>query len=351
MEKSRDGIRIADLAAQIGATLDGDGDVVVTRVATLEHAGPDSLSFLAQPRFRPLLATTRAGAVIVAPADAGATQLPKLVHANPYAAYAKASTLLNPVAPVQPGIDATARVGRDATIEPSAFIGPYAVIGARVTIGARAFIGAHAFVGDDCEIGDDTYLHPRVSLYARSVIGARTIVHSGAVIGADGFGMAEEDGRWIKIPQLGRVCIGADCEIGANTTIDRGAIDDTVIEDDVKLDNQIQVGHNCRIGAHTAIAGCTGIAGSVTIGRNVRIAGAVNVSGHLTIPDGTVIMGAATVFGTLDKAGVYAGTFPLMPYDEWRQAAATVRRLRALARRIAEIERALRVQNGSEGDA
>jgi UDP-3-O-[3-hydroxymyristoyl] glucosamine N-acyltransferase len=351
MDKPRDGIRIADLAAQIGATLDGDGEVVVSRVATLEHAGPDAVSFLTQPRFRPLLATTRAGAVIVSPVDANATRLPKLVHANPYAAYAKASTLLNPAPVMQPGIDLTARIGQGATVEASACVGAYAVIGARARIGARAFIGAHSVVGDGCEIGDDAYLHPRVSLYTRSVIGARTIVHSGAVIGADGFGMAEEDGRWIKIPQLGRVLIGADCEIGANTTIDRGAIDDTVIEDDVKLDNQIQIGHNCRIGTHTAIAGCTGIAGSVTIGRNVRIAGAVNVSGHLTIPDGTVIMGAATVFGTLEKAGVYAGAFPLMPYDEWRRAAATVRRLRALGRRIADIERALRAQDGKEGDA
>jgi len=344
-------ITLAELATRIGATLDGNGDLVVARVGTLERAGPDAVTFFNQPRMRPLLAATRAGAVILAPRDIGGTSVAKLVHANPYAAYAKAATLLYPVAPAKPGIDATARIGEGAFVDPSASVGAYAVIGARARIGARACIGTHAAIGDEVEIGSDALLHPHVSIYARCVVGARTIVHSGAVIGADGFGMADEDGRWIKIPQVGRVVVGADCEIGASTTVDRGAIEDTVIEDDVKLDNQIMVGHNCRIGAHTAIAGCTGIAGSTTIGRNVRIGGACMITGHISIPDGTVIMGAATVQGDVAEPGVYTGTFPLMTRNEWRHTAVEMKRLRALAQRVAALEQALREQRGEEGEA
>jgi UDP-3-O-[3-hydroxymyristoyl] glucosamine N-acyltransferase len=199
-------------------------------------------------------------------------------------------------------------------------------------------------IGDDCVIGDHTLLHARVTLYAGCTLGRRGIVHSGAVIGADGFGMAEDEGRWVKIPQVGRVVIGDDCEIGANTTIDRGAIDDTVIEDDVKLDNQIQVGHNCRIGAHTAIAGCVGIAGSANIGRSVRIGGASNIGGHITIADGVVIGGATAVLGIIRERGVYLGAVPWMPQKEWRLVAVEVRRLRMLSSRVAALERALRVQ-------
>ena len=337
------GIRLADLATKIGATLDGDGEIVVTRVGTLEHAGPDAVTFLTQSRMRPLLATSRAGAVIVAPADAAAASTAKLVHPNPYAAYAKAAALLYPVPTVKPGIDATARIGEGASIDDSSSIAAYAVIGARAKVGARAVIGAHVSVGDEVEIGADVSVHPHVAIYARCVVGARTIIHSGAVIGADGFGMAWEGDRWIKIPQVGRVVIGADCEIGANTTIDRGAIEDTVLGDDVKLDNQIQIGHNCHIGAHTAIAGCTGIAGSAIIGSNVQIGGAVNIAGHITIADGAVIMGASTVQGNITEAGAYSGNFPLMPRNDWRHAAVEMKRLRALARRVAALERALRV--------
>ena len=343
-------ISLGELASRVGATLEGDGNVTIGRVGTLENAGADAIAFLSSPKYRSLLATTRAGAVIVAPADVGATALPKLVHANPYATYARVASILHPTAPPSPGIDPTARVARDASVDPSATVHAYAVIGARARVGARAFVGAHCVLGDDASVGDDAYLHPRVTLYARSTVGARTILHSGAVIGADGFGMAHDDGRWVKIPQVGRVVIGDDCEIGANTTIDRGAIDDTVIEHDVKLDNQIQVGHNCRIGAYTAIAGCTGIAGSTNIGRKVRIGGASSIGGHLTIADGVVIAGATTVIGNVKHPGVYMSVFPLMPQDDWRHAAVEVRRLRALATRVAEIERELRDQRGDAED-
>jgi UDP-3-O-[3-hydroxymyristoyl] glucosamine N-acyltransferase len=347
----RTGITLAELAGRIDATLEGDGDIVVTRVATLERAERDSITFLSQPRFRPLLATTRAAAVIVTPADAALTALPKLVHPNPYAAYAKTAALLHVETPPSPGVDPSARVGEGATIDPTASVAAYAVIDGGATVGPRAYIGPHVHVGDHAAIGEDARVHANVAIYPHCVIGPRTVVHAGAVIGADGFGMAEENGRWLRIPQIGRVVIGADCEIGANTTIDRGALDDTVIDDDVKLDNQIQIGHNCRIGAHTAIAGCTGIAGSVIIGRNVRIGGAAMISGHLTIADNTVIAGATTVLSSITEPGMYNGSFPLMPHQEWRRAAVEVRHLRALAKRVAALERALRAQAHEEGDA
>jgi len=340
------GITLKELASRVGATLAGDGEVLVRGVATLENATPDSIAFLSNARYRSQLATTRAAAVIVAPADAQATGLPKLVHPNPYATYARVATILHPETPPAAGVDATARVARDATIDGSATIGPYAVIGAGARVGARAIVGAHCVLGDGVTVGDDAHLYPRVTLYRRCAVGARTVIHSGAVIGADGFGMAEDGGRWLKVPQIGAVVIGNDCEIGANTTIDRGAIDDTVIEDDVKLDNQIQIGHNCRIGAHSAIAGCTGIAGSTTVGRNVRIGGAADIAGHLTIADGTVIGAATTVIGSIDTPGVYMGVFPVMPQNEWRRAAVEVRRLRVLAARVTELERARKALEG-----
>ena len=338
------GYTLSELATRVGATLDGDGSVVVARVGTLENAGPDAIAFLSGTRYRGLLAGTRAGAVIVAPGDAPATTRPKLLHANPYATYAKIAAILHPSVPAAAGVDATARVDATAIVDATATIGPHAVVGARARIGARAVVDAGACVGDDALIGDGAHLHPHVTIYARCIVGPRTVIHAGAVIGADGFGMAEEGGRWLRIPQVGRVVIGADCEIGANTTIDRGAIDDTVLEDDVKLDNQIQVGHNCRIGAHTAIAGCTGIAGSARIGRNVQIGGAAMIGGHLSIPDNTVIAGATAVISTIKAPGMYNGSFPQMTHREWTYAASHVRKLRSLADRVAELERALRAQ-------
>jgi len=346
----RTGITLAELAGHIEAKLEGPGDLVVRQVGTLERAGPDAIAFLSQPRLRPLLARTQAGAVILTAADAPGTTRPRLVHPNPYAAYAKAAALLHAASPVVPGIDPAARVAPDAVVDASARVEPYAVIGARAFVGARAVVGSHVHVGEDATIGEEACLHAHVTIYPRCMIGARTVIHAGAVIGADGFGMAEEGGRWLRIPQVGRVVIGMDCEIGANTTIDRGAIDDTVIEDDVKLDNQIQIGHNCRIGAHTAIAGCVGIAGSAVIGRNVRIGGAAMIAGHLTIPDNTVIGGATTVLHNVKAAGAYSGSFPLLPYNEWRHAAVELRRLRELAARVAALERAVHARESDEED-
>ncbi|HEX9277759.1 MAG TPA: UDP-3-O-(3-hydroxymyristoyl)glucosamine N-acyltransferase [Casimicrobiaceae bacterium] len=339
------GIPLRQLAERCGAELAGDGDVVIDRVATLDSAGEGAIAFLSSPKYRGRLAGTRASAVIVAPGDAQSTALPKLVTANPYAAYARVAAILHPARAPLPGIHPTAVVAGSARVAASAAIGAHAVIGERTRVGERSEVGAGTVVGEDCTVGDDCLLYPRVVVYPRSAIGPRTIVHSGAVIGADGFGMAEQNGRWLKIPQLGRVVIGADVEIGANTTIDRGAIGDTLIDDDVKLDNLIQVGHNCHIGAHTAIAGCVGIAGSTMIGRDCKIGGAAMISGHLEIPDGTVISAATGVFDSIELPGVYTGTFPALPHREWKRVAAATRRLRSILERLRALERA---QNDKE---
>jgi UDP-3-O-[3-hydroxymyristoyl] glucosamine N-acyltransferase len=334
------GISLRQLAERCGAELAGDGDVIIDRVATLDSAGEGAIAFLSNPKYRGRLAGTRASAVIVAPDDAQATALPKLVTANPYAAYARVAAILHPPRAPAPGVHPTAVVAGSARVAASAAIGAHAVIGERTQVGERATVGAGTVLGEDCTVGDDCLLYPRVVVYPRSAIGPRTIVHSGAVIGADGFGMAEQDGRWLKIPQLGRVVVGADVEIGANTTIDRGAIGDTVIDEDVKLDNQIQVGHNCHIGAHTAIAGCVGIAGSTTIGRNCKIGGAAMISGHLDIADGTVISASTGVFDSIRSPGVYTGSFPALPHREWKHVAAAARRLRSIFERLRALERA-----------
>jgi UDP-3-O-[3-hydroxymyristoyl] glucosamine N-acyltransferase len=334
------GISLRQLAERCGAELAGDGDVVIDRVATLDSAGEGAIAFLSNPKYRGRLAGTRASAVIVAPDDAQATALPKLVTANPYAAYARVAAILHPPRAPAPGVHPTAVVAGSARVAASAAIGAHAVIGERTEVGERAAVGAGTVVGEDCTVGEDCLLYPRVVVYPRSAIGPRTIVHSGAVIGADGFGMAEQDGRWLKIPQLGRVVVGADVEIGANTTIDRGAIGDTVIDEDVKLDNQIQVGHNCHIGAHTAIAGCVGIAGSTTIGRNCKIGGAAMISGHLEIADGTVISASTGVFESIRSPGIYTGSFPALPHREWKRVAAAARRLRSILERVRALERA-----------
>jgi UDP-3-O-[3-hydroxymyristoyl] glucosamine N-acyltransferase len=335
------GVPLAELARLTGATLDGDASVAIRRVATLEHAQAGDIAFLANPKYRHQLATTRADAVIVAPDAASATSLPKLVSANPYATYARIAAILHPAVAPPPGVDRAARIDPSAHVAQSASVGAYAVVGARATIGERSIVGPHCVVGDDAVVGEDVVLDAHVSVYPRCIIGARTLVHSGAVIGADGFGLAEDGGRWRKIPQIGRVVVGTDVEIGANTTIDRGAIDDTIIEDGVKLDNQIQVGHNCIIGAHTAIAGCVGIAGSTHIGAHCRIGGAAMISGHLDIAPGTVISAATQVYDSIGEPGIYTGAFPALPHREWKQVASQTRRLRELARRIAELERAL----------
>jgi UDP-3-O-[3-hydroxymyristoyl] glucosamine N-acyltransferase len=344
MESGQDslGMTLASLAEQTGARLEGDGSIIVRRVGTLENASGDTIAFLASGKYRSRLGGTHAAAVILSPDDAPATPLPKLVSANPYATYARVATLLHPETATPVGIHGSAVIDATARIAPDAAIGAHVVVGARACIEASVRVDAGCVIANDVRIGNGTVLRANVVVYERCVIGARTILHAGVVVGADGFGLIEEDGKWLRIPQLGRVVIGDDCDIGANTTIDRGAIDDTIIENDVKLDNQIQVGHNCVIGTHTAIAGCVGIAGSVRIGRNCRIGGAAMISGHLSIPDGTLVSGGTFIAAAPETPGLYTAVFPAMPHRQWRKVAVQLRQLDDLARRLRALEQHFR---------
>jgi UDP-3-O-[3-hydroxymyristoyl] glucosamine N-acyltransferase len=330
-------LMLRQIVEQLGGEAIGEVKEPLTGVATLDSAGPRQIAFLANPKYRSRLASTGAGAVILGPGDRDAAAMPRIVADNPYAYYARTVALFHPESPAQPGVHASAQVHGDADVSANAEIGPHAVIGpgARIADGVR--IGAGTVVGARVSIGAGTRLHPRVTIYDGCTIGERCVLHSGAVIGADGFGMARAEGRWIKIPQVGAVVIGDDVEVGANTCIDRGALDDTVIEDGVKLDNQIQVGHNCRIGAHTVIAGCTGISGSVTIGKHCMIGGGVGLVGHISICDHVSLSGMTLVTKSITQPGTYTSGMPFMPHAEWLRNAVHLRRLDALAARVARI--------------
>lgn len=329
---------LAEIVNKLGGELVGDGAVGIRQVATLANAGAGHLTFIANPRYRSQLPTTRASAVVVGAAERELTQLPRIISGNPYAYYAKVAALLNPPAVAEPGVHPTAVVGEGARIAPSAVIGPYVVLGKRVEIGAGAVIGAGCDIGDNVFIGNETRLYPRVTIYHDCRLGERVIVHSGAVIGADGFGLANEQGRWLKIPQIGRVLIGNDVEIGANTTIDRGALDDTVIEEGVKLDNQIQIAHNVHIGAHTAIAGCAGVAGSTKIGRHCTVAGSAMIIGHLEIADRVNISVGTLVTKSITEPGTYTSSIPCLPHRDWLKNAAQLHHLNELAERVKQLE-------------
>ena len=333
--------RLGEIVGRLGGELVGDPAVEVRGIATLRGARAGDLSFLVQAKYRLELAATRASAVIVPQDERDATSLPRIVCSNPYAYFAYVSQLFNPPEPVAPGIHPTAVVAVDAKVPASASVGAGCVVERRVEVGERVTLGAGCFVGEGAAIGADSRLYPRVVVYGACVIGARAIVHSGAVIGADGFGFAPEAGKWIKIPQTGRVVIGDDVEIGANTSIDRGAVDDTVIEDGVKLDNQIQIGHNCRIGAHTAIAGCVGIAGSTTVGRHCMVGGAAMIGGHLSVVDRAIIAGGTVVTKSIERPDTYASVIPATAVREWRRTVALLRGLERMSDRIRELERRL----------
>ncbi|MEO5695437.1 MAG: UDP-3-O-(3-hydroxymyristoyl)glucosamine N-acyltransferase [Usitatibacter sp.] len=328
------GLTLAEIVARLGGEAVGEVGQPLTGVATLDSAGPEHIAFLTNPRYRPRLATTRAGAVILSPADRDCGSMPRIVAANPYAYYARAVVLFNPVPPPTPGCHPSAQLAQSADVAASAEIGAFCVVGPDAVIADGAVIGAHCVIGAGTRIGANTRLYPRVTIYASCTIGARCVLHSGVVIGADGFGMAREGGHWVKIPQIGGVRIGDDVEVGANTTIDRGALDDTVIEEGVKLDNQIQIAHNCVIGAHTVIAGCTGISGSVTIGRDCMIGGGVGIVGHITIGSGITISGFTFVTKSLTEPGVYTSGTPAMPHAQWLKNSVHMRRLDEYVRRI-----------------
>ncbi|NYZ62609.1 UDP-3-O-(3-hydroxymyristoyl)glucosamine N-acyltransferase [Luteimonas deserti] len=322
------------LAERFGLSVHGAGETEVAGVATLAGAGPDQLAFLSNPRYRPQLAQTRAGIVVLREADAAAYGGTALVARDPYVAYARIAALFEVRAAAPAGIHPSAVVDASAEVDPTASIGPHVSIGARSRIGAGVTVGPGCVVGEDCVIGAGCRLVARVTLVTRVRLGQRVTLHPGAVLGADGFGLAMVDGHWINVPQLGGVVIGDDCDIGANTTIDRGALDDTVIEEDVRLDNLIQVGHNVRIGAHTAVAGCVGIAGSTRIGRYCLLAGKVGVAGHLEICDRVVVHAMTMVSASITEPGEYSAGIPAQPTREWRKNAVRIRQLDSLARRI-----------------
>ncbi|MBO9535686.1 UDP-3-O-(3-hydroxymyristoyl)glucosamine N-acyltransferase [Herbaspirillum sp.] len=340
-------IRLEQLVERLGGQLKGDADIEVQGIAPLDVAGSSHITFLSNPKFRGQADQTQAAALILSEADdaqirsyAGA----RIVTRNPYAYFAHAAQLfqhLDEVAP-QAGIHPSAVVDPAARIAASAVIGPQVVVEAGAVVGERARIDAGSFIGRNAKVGDDTHFHARATLHHACEIGARGIVHSGAVIGADGFGFANEAGQWVKIPQVGRVMIGDDVEIGANTTIDRGALADTVIEEGVKLDNQIQIAHNCHIGAHTAIAACAGIAGSARIGKYCSIGGAAMIHGHITIVDRVHVSAGTLALRSILEPGQYTGFYPITEHRDWEKSAALVRNLGTMREKIRALEKTLK---------
>lgn len=346
------GLTIAELHARLGGTIQGDPSVRVTGAASLERARPDQLGFARDRKQLQAARASAAGALIIGPELADA--LPGrtcLIAANPHATFARALALLYPAAASEPGIHPTASVHPSARIAEGVSIGPGCMIGANVSIGARTRIGPHCVLEDGVRIGADCLIHAHVTICHGCELGERVILHPGCVIGADGFGNAFEDGRWVKVPQIGRVVIGSDTEIGANTTVDRGALDDTVIGSGVRIDNLVQIAHNCVIGDHTAIAGCAGIAGSTRIGRYCRIGGAAMILGHIEICDHVTVSGASFIGKSIRKPGVYTSTQPQMPHAEWLRNAAQLRHLHAMRERIRALEQKLAALTAGAGTA
>lgn len=341
--------RLGELVERFGGQLIGDANLVVQRIAPLEKADTTSITFLSNPKLRKQASQSLACAMIIKPADTEFIQSEfkgaLILTDNPYAYFAKTAQLFvdqkKQLLTRVPGVHPSAIVHPTARISASAIIGPLVCIEADVVIGDNVQIDAGCFIGRSAQIGADSHFHANVTLHHACQIGQRAIIYSGAVVGGEGFGFANEAGKWIKIPQVGRVIIGNDVEIGANTCIDRGALDDTVIEDGVKLDNQIQIGHNCQIGAHTAIAGCVGIAGSTIIGKHCTIGGAASLGGHITIADGVHITGSSTVIKSIPKSGAYTGFFPLASHGDWERTAVLVRNIDSMREKMRAMEKTL----------
>ncbi len=332
-------MRLDAIVAQLGGELVGDGSVEVFQVASLTSAGSGEIAFLSNPKFRQQLQATRASAVIVTQKHVEDTAIPRIVHPNPYVYYARVVALLNP--PSLPARMIHPMAAVESKLPESVSVAPHVAIGQRVRCGENVIIHAGCVIGDDVSIGEGSILYPNVVIYPRCVIGARAIIHAGAVIGSDGFGFAKEGERWIKIPQIGRVVIGDDVEIGANTSIDRGALDDTVIGHGVKLDNQIQIAHNVRIGDHSAMAGCVGVAGSTTFGKRCTVGGAGMISGHLNIGDDVHVSAGTLVAKNLSQPGVYTSVYPMETHADWLRNAMQIKRLSKLAERVSELEKKL----------
>jgi UDP-3-O-[3-hydroxymyristoyl] glucosamine N-acyltransferase len=334
----KNGMRLDEIVERLGGQLEGDGSVVIHQVGSLASASAGQIAFFADPKLRQKLHTTQAAAVILSPKFVAETTLPRIIHPNPYAYYARVVALLNPLQR-QAGVHPSAVILSEIPL--SASIGAFVFIGERVRIGENVILYPGCVIGDDVSIGNDSLIYPNVVVYNNCEIGQRAVIQSSAVIGGDGFGFAKEGDSWIKIPQIGRVIIGDDVEIGANTSIDRGALDDTVIGNGVKLDNQIQVAHNVSIGDYTAMAGCVGIAGSTKIGKRCTIGGAGMISGHIELADDVHISAGTLVAKNLSKPGQYTSIFPLDTHEDWLRNAVQIRRLAKLADRVAELEHKL----------
>lgn len=332
-------LTLGEIAARFGCELRGDPERRIARVGTLAGAGADALAFLANPAYRDRLRETAAAAVVLEAGHAGDCPVDALIASDPYATYARIAGLLYPPPRVEPGIGPGAVVDPSAEVDPAAHVGANAVVGARSRIGARVSLGPGAVVGDDCALGADTRLAAGVTLGAGVRMGARCTVQSGAVIGADGFGYARTEEGWLRVPQVGGVVVGDDVEIGANTTIDRGAIEDTVIGDGVILDNLVQIGHNVRVGAHTAMAAMAGIAGSAVVGERCMLGGKAGVVGHVTICDDVILAGRCTVTTDIDRPGMYGSALPHDAMPAFRRNALRFRRLDAFAKRLRALEK------------
>lgn len=333
---------LAELGQRLGGETRGDANIRLTGVASLAGAGPESLSFVVGARHAEAARQSRAGALITPRALDTELARPLLLVDNPHAAFAQAVALFHPEPAVAPGVHPSADIAADAHLGAGVSIGPHVCIGAGVVIGAGTRIAAGCVLGDGCVLGADCRLFPNVTVYRDCRLGDRVWLHAGCVIGSDGFGLARDGDAWLKVPQIGRVIIGNDVEIGANTTVDRGALDDTVIADGAKIDNLVQIAHNCRIGEHTAIAGCAGLAGSTTIGRNCLIGGAAMILGHIEIGDGVTVSGATFIGKSIREPGVYTSAQPHLPHQEWARNAAQLRHLAEMRERIRALEKKLK---------
>jgi UDP-3-O-[3-hydroxymyristoyl] glucosamine N-acyltransferase len=332
-------VTLGELAVRFGCELRGDPAVTVDSVAALSQAGPRSISFLANSKYVEQLAGTRAGAVILDAKSAADSPVPTLVVANPHATYARVASLLHPDPPLRPGVHPAASVDASATIDPTSEIAAQAYVGEGARIGARCFIGPGSVIERGAEIGDDTRFVARVFVGHHVVFGKRCIVQPGAVIGGDGFGFAPENRTWVKVPQIGSVKVADDVEIGANTTIDRGALEDTVIEEGVKLDNLIMIAHNVRIGAHSALAAAVAIAGSSVVGKRCVLAGRVGLSGHVTLCDDVVVLGTSFISHSIARPGVYSSALPSEEAGTWRRIVGRIKRLDSMAKRLRSVEK------------
>jgi len=337
------GVRLEEIVSRLGGVLEGDGSVTVTQVATLASAGAGQIAFLANPKYRGQLRLCQASAVIVHPQFSAETALPRILHQNPYAYYARVTALLNPAEEANCGVSSSAVV--KSKIPASARILENVVVGRGVSIGENVTLLPGCVIGDEAAIGDGSVLYPNVVIYPKCVIGKRAIIHAGAVIGSDGFGFAKDGEDWVKIPQIGRVVIGDDVEIGANTSIDRGALDDTVIGNGVIIDNQCQIAHNVVIGDNTAVAGGVIMAGSLKIGRYCMIGGASVINGHMEICDKVTVTGMGMVMRPITEPGVYSSGIPLQPNKVWRKTAALVMNIDDMSKRLKSLERKVNQQD------